>query len=259
MANTGYLINPKIQQFFKTGPNSGSVVTTDFDVILSPTNPVFTTCNKTYYYKEINELLCPIPNRIIPPTLIYVETNCSEQTFIYNVSFNTNTQNTLISSSIIECSTDINFTQNTSSFIQYYSGNSSISFATDIFTLNSLPINQYENIYWRVKNIYNDISSNWSNIINAACITNPGVYVNLIKNASRTSACNLNGRLCTVEELSTGFCGDLYIIDTNDFSTANIIYTPFMGIESPGWYYNGTISRYFNGNTITETIICPTP
>lgn len=58
MANTGYQISPTVRQYFISGPNSGSVVTSSFDVDLTVAPFSASLNNEDYFYRAFNPIDC---------------------------------------------------------------------------------------------------------------------------------------------------------------------------------------------------------
>tara|TARA_B100002019_G_C21268327_1_gene600687 strand:- start:974 stop:1969 length:996 start_codon:yes stop_codon:yes gene_type:complete len=61
MANTGFILNPTASQYFSSGPDSGSIVNTDYDVGLYISQSSFVTLAGTdFYYKIYNPETCEL-------------------------------------------------------------------------------------------------------------------------------------------------------------------------------------------------------
>lgn len=108
MANTGYKISPTLRQYFTTGPNSGSVVTSSFDVNL--TIPPFSASvnTKDFFYRSYNPEDCvPGFEDCLVPILTSLTTGSQRGRFAINyvTQSSTNTP-TRITASV---SDDINF------------------------------------------------------------------------------------------------------------------------------------------------------
>ena len=58
MANTGYQISPTIRQYFTSGPNSGSVVTSSFDQDLTVAPFSASLNNEDYFYRAYDPIDC---------------------------------------------------------------------------------------------------------------------------------------------------------------------------------------------------------
>ena len=61
MANTGFIINNTVRQFFDSGPNSGSAVTasTDFDINLTVAPFSASLDGETFYNRALEPDICP--------------------------------------------------------------------------------------------------------------------------------------------------------------------------------------------------------
>tara|TARA_R110000796_G_scaffold30657_1_gene81727 strand:- start:332 stop:1969 length:1638 start_codon:yes stop_codon:yes gene_type:complete len=85
MANTGYQISPTINQYYTTGPNSGSIVTSSFntDLTISPFSASLN--NEEYFYRSFNPIDCiPGINTCISPILTNVNTGSQRGRFAIN-------------------------------------------------------------------------------------------------------------------------------------------------------------------------------
>ena len=58
MANTGYQISPTVRQHFTSGPNSGSVVTSSFDIDLTVAPFSASLNNEDYFYRAYDPIDC---------------------------------------------------------------------------------------------------------------------------------------------------------------------------------------------------------
>jgi len=58
MANTGYQISPTVRQYFTSGPDSGSVVTSSFDQDLTVAPFSASLYNEDYFYRAFNPIDC---------------------------------------------------------------------------------------------------------------------------------------------------------------------------------------------------------
>ena len=110
MANTGFIINNTVRQFFDSGPNSGSAVTasTDFDINLTVAPFSASLDGETFYNRALEPDICPEGfETCISPLLTSLTTGSQRGRFAINYvtqsSFNTASA---ITSSI---SNDINF------------------------------------------------------------------------------------------------------------------------------------------------------
>lgn len=108
MANTGYIINTTVRQYFTSGPNSGSNVDTGSDVDLTVGPFSASLNNETFYNRVLEPEVCPEGfETCLPPLLTSVNTGSQRGRFTVNYvtqsSFNTASA---ITASI---SNDINF------------------------------------------------------------------------------------------------------------------------------------------------------
>jgi len=263
MANTGYIINPKVVQMFTTGPNSGTQVnstfTASFDVSSSFTSSFL--CETQYFYKELDYINCPVSGFCPIPDIKHVLNNdCNSYDYIYNIEYRINSTIVNTPSSSLEYCLNNSFTGETGSIS--YNNTSNINFQTvNISSLIDLPLNQFTPVYFRLKNnCSGSINSTYSNIVSSSCLdvpsSPPTLYrVLLAKNSEQINACDsgVTG-LCT----EAGFCGDFYWIDTEDYVDSTLIYTQestsFPG--TIGWYTDGDISKYWNGSSFTNLISC---
>ena len=108
MANTGYQISPTLRQYFTSGPNSGSVVSSSFDINLAA-QPFSASVNATdFFYRSYNSENCePGFEDCLVPLLTSLNTGSQRGRFEINYvtqsGFNTASR---ITSSV---SNDINF------------------------------------------------------------------------------------------------------------------------------------------------------
>lgn len=174
MANTGYKINPYVQQIFTTGPNSGSLVTSSFITTFDTGSDFLSSslCNNNFYYKIFDPINCPISGYCIAPTLyISQPTFCDgNYNYDYNISYNINNNIIDIPSGTIEFSLSKFFptTQTGSVNITYLS--SSETQTINISPLSPhLPYNYSTPVYFRLKNQCGYSSSVYSNIISSSC------------------------------------------------------------------------------------------
>ena len=85
MANTGYIINNTVRQFFTTGPNSGSAVSTgsDIDLTVAPFSSSLNNIN--YYNRAYDPILCePGFETCIVPLLTSLNTGSKRGRFHIN-------------------------------------------------------------------------------------------------------------------------------------------------------------------------------
>jgi len=85
MANTGFIINPIIKQYFATGPNSGSEVSASFKVDLTIA-PFTTSLNdKDFYYRSYDPIACePGFENCLVPILTSLNTGSRRGRFAIN-------------------------------------------------------------------------------------------------------------------------------------------------------------------------------
>lgn len=263
MANSGYKINPYITQVFTTGPDSGSEVSSSYITTFDTGSGFISTslCLINYFEKLEDQVNCPIPDNCIPPTLNMVEnTDCpNSSNFIYNLSFNLNQTSSNVEYIIVEYSGDgFNTSGSTTTYIS--SGSDPYNINVDASSLNLLNNNAV--VYFRSKtNCSSSGNSIYSNIISTNC-ENLGyiatTFIILNKATTYPSACSgapsSQNSLCDVY----GFCGQGLYIDGNNFQSCNNIYTESSGYfkAPPGWYSDGSRSRYYDGNTFTLNTFC---
>lgn len=87
MANTGFIINETVRQFFNSGPNSGSAVTasTDFDVDLTTAPFSASLDNETFYNRAFEPDDCPEGfETCVPPLLVSLTTGSQRGRFAIN-------------------------------------------------------------------------------------------------------------------------------------------------------------------------------
>ncbi len=171
MANTGYIINPYVQQVFTTGPNSGSTVSSSyiytFDTSSSFTSSVF--LGETFNYKELDIINCYISGvYVIPRFISSTVNNCSELPYKYNLRYNI--QDTKINIPLIQVDYSLYssfFTYNT----QYISNSTDFENLSQITLSGSIiPLNKQQAVYFRLKNIYSgSFTSSYSGVLNAYC------------------------------------------------------------------------------------------
>jgi hypothetical protein len=94
MANTGYIINTTVRQYFTSGPNSGSTVNTGSDVDLTVSPFSASLGNETYFYRVLEPEVCPEGfETCLPPLLTSVNTGSLRGRFslsyVTQSSFNT--------------------------------------------------------------------------------------------------------------------------------------------------------------------------
>ena len=87
MANTGFIINETVRQFFNSGPDSGSAVTasTDFDVDLTTAPFSASLDNETFYNRALDPLNCEEGfETCVPPLLVSLTTGSQRGRFAIN-------------------------------------------------------------------------------------------------------------------------------------------------------------------------------
>lgn len=275
MANNGNRINPKVVQYFTSGPNSGSLVSTDHDIIFD-VGSSFTSsvvCNSTFNYRVFDPQKCTIPSYCISPTLLDVTpVNCgSTYDYKYRVKYNVNDTATNVPESRIEFCLNSNFTGEKDSIIIPNNNSSSITeYIVNINVLNVLPTNGESMVYFRVENACPSLLSGFSNTIGSKCIHVPevvererhllGYGSNIFKACTssdpRTSMCVEQGFLNS--NYPDGFCGQIYYGDSIFWSACTTLENYDLPVQSAksGWYSDGTLARYWNGSVFTQQAIC---
>jgi hypothetical protein len=124
MANTGFIINETVRQFFASGPNSGSAVTasTDFDVDLTVAPFSASLDNETFYNRAFEPDDCPEGfETCVPPLLVSLTTGSQRGRFAINYvtqsSFNPPTRITASVSNDISFSIEETFSASIGSII----------------------------------------------------------------------------------------------------------------------------------------------
>ena len=85
MANTGYQISPTVRQRFNSGPNSGSVVSSSFDIDLTVAPFSASLDNQDYFYRSFNPIDCePGFEDCLPPLLTSISTGSRRGRFTMN-------------------------------------------------------------------------------------------------------------------------------------------------------------------------------
>lgn len=99
MANTGFILNPTASQYFSSGPNSGSIVNTDYDVGLYVSQSSFVTLAGTdFYYKIYNPEVCELTQTCGSGRIINVTTGSVNGH--YDVQYSTGSATNVDSGSI---------------------------------------------------------------------------------------------------------------------------------------------------------------
>jgi hypothetical protein len=116
MANTGFIINNTVRQFFSSGPNSGSAVTasTDFDVDLTVSPFSASLDGEIFYNRAFEPDICPEGfETCLPPLLVGLTTGSQRGRFVINYvtqsSFNPSLDITASVSNNINFSTEETF------------------------------------------------------------------------------------------------------------------------------------------------------
>ena len=124
MANTGFIINETVRQFFNSGPNSGSAVTasTDFDVDLTVAPFSASLNNETFYNRAFEPDDCPEGfETCVPPLLVSLTTGSQRGRFAINYvtqsSFNPPVDITASVSNLVDFGTSEAFTASIDSII----------------------------------------------------------------------------------------------------------------------------------------------
>lgn len=85
MANTGYQISPTLRQYFTSGPNSGSVVSSSFDINLAVQPFSASVDNKNFFYRAYNPESCePGFEDCLVPILTSLNTGSQRGRFAIN-------------------------------------------------------------------------------------------------------------------------------------------------------------------------------
>jgi hypothetical protein len=264
MANTGYIINPKVIQIFTSGPNSGSEVTSSFNIEFDSSSSFTSSflCNNEYLYKIFDPINCPIVNYCIEPSLISSTiVNPLSYDYLYNITYNSFN----ITSSIIEYSLSNTFNSETGSLYVTNSIDPN-NIIIDISTgLNSLPINCEVPIYFRMKNICGLSQSLYSNTIWISCPPpiNPPItqQIFLTYNRNAINACALNSQdvaFQIIDVYGNPITGLYKYIDTLEFVDATTLHDDSARtiLSPPFWYSDGNIARYWNGSSFTQNLFC---
>lgn len=267
MANTGYIINPTVIQIFTSGPNSGSEVSSsyniNFDIGSSFTSSIL--CGNEYNYRIFDPINCEIDDYCMYPTIISISPMFCyrEYNFAYIVKYLVNSS--LISNSIIEYSLTSDFTGEI--------GSSSLTNSPDLNTvrvniaegLTTLPLNGYTNVYFRMKNICSGIlTSSYTEIISSSCIeTEPEPLTSIVLHRSADDRCLSfepdlpSDFLNPFYDVVGGFYGNTYFINSPDFLNSTILKQPGGTLNAAAaWYSDGIISRRWNGNEFTLISYC---
>jgi len=268
MANTGYIINPKVIQIFTTGPNLGSIVNEDFNIEFDVSSSFTSSllCNNLYEYKIFDLLNCPPSEDIcIIPTLISASnTNCGSNEYNYNIIFNTNISNPSGNLYKIEYAPFIDFSNSGSELIYVTSSNNIINYQFNINEITSSLLNDNSRVLFRIKNICGLSESLYSNIILTRCTPIIENYLILLErninigNACGCTSTSISQNVCIQDaEGNTIWLSQSYYINSTNFINATQLY--LNQNQQPalaGWYNDQNISRYWNGNSFTNIIYC---
>jgi hypothetical protein len=108
MANTGFIINTTVRQFFISGPNSGSTVDTGSDVDLTVSPFSASLDNETFYNRVLEPEICPEGfETCLPPLLTSINTGSLRGRFA--ISYVTQSSFNTASAITASVSNDINF------------------------------------------------------------------------------------------------------------------------------------------------------
>lgn len=266
MANSGYIINPSLIQVFGSGPSSGSLVSSSSLVEFNPTSSFTSSliCGDEYNYRIYDPINCPPSGSCVSPTITYASpVFCNNQyNYEYELHYNVNGNIGDIPSTIIEYSNNLSFTSSSVVSVNSQSFNNTSSIMeiiVDVSDMNNLPINSNSGIYFRA---YNSCSlyglSDYSQKKGECVEDETAILVILSQNSTINTQCD--PELIGIAYEDTGFIGNVYYINTNNFSTATSLYinnSPPLNNANPNWYSNGIIARYWNGITFTQTTNCP--
>ena len=108
MANTGFIINNTVRQYFTSGPNSGSAVATGSDVDLTVSPFSASLDNEFYYNRTFDPINCPEGFEVcLPPLLTGINTGSLRGRF--EIGYVTQSGFNTASSITASVSNDINF------------------------------------------------------------------------------------------------------------------------------------------------------
>jgi len=185
MANTGYKINPKVIQVFTTGPSSGSIVSSSFTTTFD-SGSGFTSaslCNEYYYYKVYNPYDCAVVGLCIPPIIHTISVQNCEIGYDYVYQFALEAGPDPVPNLRVEYSLNSDFSGEVKgTTITDYVGSTIAPLDVNISTgltnraetsssgLISLPLNQYDSVYFRAYSICSGSnSSSYSSIQEGKC------------------------------------------------------------------------------------------
>ena len=240
MTNTGYKINPTLTQVFTTGPNSGSIVTSSFNVTYN-TGSNFTSsfnCGVQYNYRVYDPITCHISGTCISPSITSISpNNCTNSgyDYIYNIVYNINSLVSSTSTTEVFYSLSPTFSGEVKTILIANLTDYSNSGSIDISDLSTLPLNQYTNVYFKLKNICGvSSSSSYSPIIYSRCPSSDNtIYYDIL--------------LCHTIVCCDNASSVLYKLDAEILSNATIIKKQDLSNAPSGNYNDGDIYRYWNG------------
>jgi hypothetical protein len=252
MAKTGYVINKGIQQVFTSGPFSGSLVTSSYSLNDNLVGPIIDTkisfisgtldtllpCSTTYTRYFLDPYNCPTSGCPQPIMLSAAVQNCESYDYKYEVTYNFISASTYVPTTKIEYSTDSTFTTNTGSVT--YSNTSSIHLPINVSGLSPTPI-ATSNVYFRAVNYcVGSISSSYSNIISASCISTTTCCTPTLNSIS-----NNFGILSIEWTLGTGTCNTVSAVTVQSSIDGNT-WTDFTGSPvSPRTFSTPTVTTYY--------------
>ena len=261
MANTGYIINPKVIQIFTSGPNSGSEVSSsyniEFDVSSSFTSSI--KCTNEFFYKIYNPTECVVDTGSYCPNISLINVSvvsCSNYNYQYEITYNPYGAD--ISS--VEFSVYPNLSHSVLGEILL--NNPGINTVIiNISDVGVLPLNGYSPVYFRMRNLCEGPipSSSYSNVIQANCELEGEQIYNVILHKSNISKCSnfTSSKVNPVCNFDSTFCGRLYNINSPSFSISTTLKnSDGLNNAPPSWYSDGVVSRYWNGSIFTITNIC---
>ena len=173
MANTGYIINPQVIQVFTSGPNSGSEVSSSYNINFDISSSFTSSnlCGNEYSYKLFNPLFCEIDNYCVYPTLVSSTPVYCDKNYNYTYSIQYLVNSSSISDSIMEYSLDPTFTNNVGFLLLLNQPDPNTIIVNISDGLSTLPLNGNTQVYFRMKNICGgSISSSYSNVISSSCL-----------------------------------------------------------------------------------------
>lgn len=168
MANTGYIIHPFVRQVFTSGPNSGSEVSSSFNITFDSGSGYTSAsiCDTEYVYREQDLENCPVTGSCPTPTFNSVTPYACGRTtdFRYTLDVNLSTEADTL---YIEYSTTSDFSANVGSTSKSASTNK--TFIVNVDDLARLPVSNQTRIYFRTYFECPLVSSSYSPIRSAVC------------------------------------------------------------------------------------------